>query len=196
MILNAQGLERRITDNEKDRKAGRASLASQRDSLLKLWQGLGTPSEEKVQVLIELLDSADHTPELSRRYETIQKRLSARLPLVQMLTRKQYIEYKLKYIQKFAVSDTPGAEMSRADALASKSAFLMELSELQGAIENGIRDYENQFGERFVRPTATQHTAAPTTEHPRTQQSAATSSSGRPFRAPPSVNLSGATPNK
>jgi hypothetical protein len=163
---------------------------------LKLWQGLGTPSEEKVQVLIELLDCADHTPELSRRYETIQKRLSARLPIVQMLTRKQYIEYKLKYIQKFAVADTPGAEMSRADALASKSALLTELSELQGGIENAIRDYEQQFGERFVRPISTQQPSTSTPDHQQAQHSLPSSSSSRPSRAPPSVHASGMTPNR
>ena len=191
-----QGLERRITDSEKDKKAGRASLASQRDSLLKLWQGLGTPTEEKVQVLLSLLDSADYTPELARRYETIQKRLSARLPIVQMLTRRQFIEYKLKYIQKFAVSESPGAEMSRAEALSSKSSLLTELSELQGSIENAIRDYEQQFGERFVKPAVPPQNAATTPDH-QPQQHA--TSSGRPARVPPVPHhdhSGGMTPNR
>ncbi len=33
-------------------------------------------------------------------YQTIANKLSAKLPITQMLSRKQYIEYKLKYAQK------------------------------------------------------------------------------------------------
>ena len=36
-------------------------------SVLKLWQGLGTPAEERVQILAALLDSAQPTAELTRR---------------------------------------------------------------------------------------------------------------------------------
>lgn len=73
-----------MLESEKDRRSGRASLAAQRDALFKLWQGLGTSPEEKVQVLVALLDCADYTPELAKRYEAIQKRLSARLPIMQV----------------------------------------------------------------------------------------------------------------
>jgi hypothetical protein len=69
-----------------------------------------------------------------------------------MLTRRQYIEYKLKYIQKVAASETSDPNTSRAKALAQKSALLSELSELQTATDAAIREYEHQFGEKFVRP--------------------------------------------
>jgi hypothetical protein len=71
-----------------------------------------------------------------------------------MLTRRQYIEYKLKYIQKIASDPNESTEMSRSEALASKSTLLSELSTLQGGIEVAIRDYEQQFGEKFVRPSS------------------------------------------
>lgn len=73
-----------------------------------------------------------------------------------MLTRRQYIEFKLKYIQKIASDPNESTEMSRSEALASKSTLLSELSTLQGTIEVSIREYEQQFGEKFVRPPSTQ----------------------------------------
>lgn len=79
------------------------------------------------------------------------------------MTRRQYIEYKLKYIQKVASDPNESSEMSRSEALASKSTLLSELSALQGTIEVSIRDYEQQFGEKFVRPSlpATPAVASP-----------------------------------
>ncbi len=94
-----------------------------------------------------------------------------------MLTRRQFIEYKLKYIQKAATDPNETAEMSRAEALASKSALLTELSALQGSIEVAIRDYEQQFGERFVRPSPS------TPGQP--MGNALTPDSGRPTRQAP-----------
>lgn len=105
---------------------------------------------------MSLLDCADHTPELAKKYESIQKRFSARLPIMQMVMRRQKIEYKLKMIQKIASSDQPqgNGEMTRAEAVAAKPVLLTELNELRNSIEMMIRDYENQFGEKFERARA------------------------------------------
>jgi hypothetical protein len=105
---------------------------------------------------MSLLDCADHTPDLAKKYESIQKRFSARLPIMQMVMRRQKIEYKLKMIQKVASSDQPqgDGEMSRAEAVAAKPVLLTELNELRNSIEMMIRDYESQFGERFERARA------------------------------------------
>jgi hypothetical protein len=80
----AQVAERRVGEGDRDKKAGRAQLAAMRESLLKLWQGLGTSPEEKIQVLVALLDCADPSSELTRKFESIQGKLSARLPIMQV----------------------------------------------------------------------------------------------------------------
>jgi hypothetical protein len=106
---------------------------------------------------MSLLDAADHTPDLAKKYETIQKRFSARLPIMQMVMRRQKIEYKLKMIQKIASSDQPpqgNEEMSREEAVAAKPVLLTELNELRNSIEVMIRDYEGLYGERFERARA------------------------------------------
>lgn len=76
-------------EGDRDKRAGRQQLAVMRESLFKLWQGLGTSPEEKVQVLVALLDCADPSPELTRKYEAIQTKLSARLPIMQVLLSPQ-----------------------------------------------------------------------------------------------------------
>mmetsp|Transcript_11616 Transcript_11616/g.18951 ORF Transcript_11616/g.18951 Transcript_11616/m.18951 type:complete len:127 (-) Transcript_11616:176-556(-) len=59
-------------------------------------------------------------------------------------------------IQKIASSDQPqgNGEMTRAEAVAAKPVLLTELNELRNSIEMMIRDYENQFGEKFERARA------------------------------------------
>lgn len=149
-------LERKNVEGDRDRKAGRASLTTQRDNLIKIWQGLGTPTEERVQVLMTLLDCADYTPELAKKYEAVQKRFSARLPIMQLVMRRQKIEYKLKMIQKIANSEQlqGNEEMTRSEAMAAKPVLLTELNELRNSIEVMTRDYEMQYGEKFERAYA------------------------------------------
>ena len=64
-----------------------------------------------------------------------------------MLSRKQYVEYKLKLAQR------PGAT-SGSDALsqAGRAELSQELQELANSIDNATRQYEIRFSERFVRP--------------------------------------------
>ena len=101
-----------------------------------------------------------------------------------MLTRRQYIEYKLKYIQKIASDPNESAEMSRSEALASKSALLTELSTLQGTIEVAIRDYEQQFGEKFIRPSQSPSTPG----GPTNSMSSPEGPTSRPSRPAPQVH--------
>lgn len=100
-----------------------------------------------------------------------------------MLTRRQYIEYKLKYIQKIASDPNESAEMSRSEALASKSSLLTELSTLQGTIEVAIRDYEQQFGEKFIRPSP-----SPSTPGAPNNVSSPEGPSSRPSRPAPQIH--------
>ncbi len=59
-------------------------MSSRLESLLKLWNGLNTPSDERVQILAALLDCAQPTQELIRRYEDVQMKLTSKLPIMQV----------------------------------------------------------------------------------------------------------------
>lgn len=70
--------KRRDTDQQLVASTGSAvSMSARLDSLLKLWQGLGTPADERIQIMAGLLDSANPTPELIKRYELAQAKLTA-----------------------------------------------------------------------------------------------------------------------
>jgi len=69
---------------EKERAARRPKLSQFKATLEKLWQALKSSPEERIAVLSELLDHADYTPELAEKYEQVQAKLSARLPILQV----------------------------------------------------------------------------------------------------------------
>ncbi len=87
------------------------------DELVAKWDELGTPSEDRVSVLVSLLNKSTVTPTMMNAYQTIVNKLSAKLPITQMLSRKQYIEYKLKYAQKNEMSKDFNALTSEYDEL-------------------------------------------------------------------------------
>lgn len=74
----------RMEAAEKERAARRPKLSQFKATLDKLWQALKPSPEERIAVLSELLDHADYTPELAEKYEYIQAKLSARLPILQV----------------------------------------------------------------------------------------------------------------
>lgn len=161
----AELAEKRAGEGDRDKRAGRQQLAVMRESLLKLWQGIGTSPEEKVQVLVALLDCADPSPELTRKYEAIQAKLSARLPIMQLATKKQLIEHKLQYLQAPSASPNP---QDRAEVVSSKNILLKDLAETTRSIEISVREYEQTYGERFVvnNTTLTVPQSAPAGGHP------------------------------
>jgi hypothetical protein len=125
--------------------ASQAKKRAMREELTQRWQDLGTPVEERVLILASILDSAPLTPALTAKYETVLAKLAARMPIMQMLSRKQYIEYKLKLSQRPSTS---------ADALsvAARAELTQEMQDLVANIENATKQYEIRYSERFVRP--------------------------------------------
>jgi hypothetical protein len=71
-------------------------------TLRKLWEGLGTPVEEQVAVLASLLDVADYSPGMNERFETSQSKMSAQLQIMQLATRKDFLEFRLRCLNRLA----------------------------------------------------------------------------------------------
>lgn len=132
-----------------------------REELTQRWQDLGTPVEERVLLLASLLDAAPLTPALTTKYEAVLAKLGARMPIMQMLSRKQYIEYKLRLTQR------PGAGPS-SDTLSApaRAELTQELQDLTASIENATKQYEIRYSERFVRPPNILQTAASSSASP------------------------------
>lgn len=117
------------------------SAAGLREELTKKWTEQGTPIEERLEVLMNMLDAATVTPQMVDRYEAVVSKLSARLPITQMMSRKQYLEYKIKLSQR------AGSTGNNEQVLVELTS---ELSSLQASIAQATREYERRYSERFV----------------------------------------------
>ena len=85
------------------------------------------------------------------RYEAVVEKLSARQPIAQLASRKQFIEYKLKLATRVG-SDGSGPGSSGVSP-ADRAALIAELTEVQANVEALVRQYERRFGEPYLRMT-------------------------------------------
>ena len=79
------------------------------------------------------------------------EKLSARQPIAQLASRKQFIEYKLKLATRVG-SDGSGPGSSGVSP-ADRAALIAELTEVQANVEALVRQYERRFGEPYLRMT-------------------------------------------
>lgn len=113
-----------------------------RQELIGRCEELKLNPSERVDFLASLLDAATATPEMLALYENITTKLTARVPIAQLLNRKQFIEYKLKLASKVGgAGDSSSAE---------KADLITELTEVKANLEKLTRQYEKSFGESFA----------------------------------------------
>jgi len=129
----------------------RLSASNMRKELSEKWKEVDLTPEEQVAVLSELLDAAPVNAQMEAAFDLLKEKLSARSPILAMLQRKQFVEYKLKR-PALAVGGGGGGATGEPLTLAGKAEFTQELSELQGKLEESLRKYEQYFGEKFVAP--------------------------------------------
>lgn len=125
------------------------STSKLRMDLVQRWEELKTPVSERIATLSALLDSASLTPGTLAVYESISARLTDRAPIVQLLNRKQFLEYKLKLANRASVADGSGA----AGATAERADQIAELSEVKTQLEKLIKVYERTHNETFTHPS-------------------------------------------
>ncbi len=147
-----------------------------RTKLMEQWMEQKTPLNDRIDALVSLLDASKVTPQMISAYEAVQQKLSDRMPIsqvyglrvniallytvvlymialkwfcnlvLQMLNRKQFIEYKLKLASRI------GGEGSNGLSSADKALLITELTEIQQNLDLQIKRYEKKYGEPFLRP--------------------------------------------
>merc|ERR1712224_637979 len=60
------------------------------------WEQQQLPAEEKVRLLTMLLNEAAPTPSLMRNYDQVIAKMQARLPLVELNSKRSYLVFKLR----------------------------------------------------------------------------------------------------
>jgi len=100
------------------------------------WEKQRVAPEEKIRLLTTLLNEAAPTPALVRTYELAHARLEARVPLLEMRSKKNYLEFKLR--QSKGVRDGP-------DIVSTKT----ELQNITSSYEEACQQYQVRFQEKF-----------------------------------------------
>jgi len=117
---------------------------SMRVDLEAAWTELNTPAQERIDTLVALLDEAEVTPELVTKYNDYTEKLTARLPIMQAISRKQFLEYKLKLSNR-------GDGIKGSTNSINQIELMNELSDLQVYINQSVVQYENLYNESFYR---------------------------------------------
>lgn len=76
------------------------SPKTEREQLISLWDKLQTPQSDRLAALHTILDAAEYTPELAAGLARKINALSAQLPLIQVITRREFIKYRLSMLSK------------------------------------------------------------------------------------------------
>eukprot|EP01037_Dinobryon_pediforme_P018491 gene18491-18768_t len=117
-----------------------------RETLFSQWNDLKTPAAERVEALASLLDAALPTPQLLARFELLQGKLADRVPIAQAISRRQFLEYKLKLAARLDGSSSASG-LSPAD----KAAFITELTEISSLLDASTKQYEKKYGESYFK---------------------------------------------
>lgn len=134
-----------FSDQNSGEGSSGVSAVSIREELQSRWDSLKTSPAERVETLVSLLDSAQVTPSMLSMFEGMSRKLNARVPIAQAISRKQFIEYKLK------LSSRTGENGSLSNA--DRAKLITEMTDLQNNLENQLKDYEETFGESYFTVT-------------------------------------------
>ena len=151
----------RLVDRERKREEsaqkaatdaeGRSKLRMLQQSIAKLWKAMESTSDEKMdffdalQVRIpgDMVDIVD-------MYEREAALLGAKLPLVQHVTRREFIKYRLKCIHRFAEDPSKRQEFTASAGAETRDLLLSELSILNERIRQGIEQFERKYDSPFL----------------------------------------------
>ena len=131
--------------------------------LNKLWDGLSVPMDERLEVLQQLLASADYSPSLLSAYESTHSRLSSQLQLVQLVTRRDFLRYRLAALKRTDSAAAPQHVDTGPNA--EELQLESELRQVESELLSRSEAYEQKNGEPFEYKTytfsnATQQAAA------------------------------------
>jgi hypothetical protein len=88
---HAEGLEREQRARERERNS--AALAQVREQLRKVWGAMQTDPVDRVDVLTQVLEVAPYSDALLQLLQGYSERLAAQLPLLQQVTRREFLKF-------------------------------------------------------------------------------------------------------
>ena len=110
-----------------------------------------TDPVDRVDFLTKVLEVAPYSEELLALLQQYSARLAAQLPLLQQVTRREFIKYRLKCIHRFQQDPAKRAEFaSGSEGARTRDMLMSELSVLNDKLTSGLQDYETSFNDHFM----------------------------------------------
>ena len=121
-----------VTNPEESVESNNPLLSSQFiaqiEKLIKLFQGLTMNPSDQVSVLLEILGYAPLNENFIECIQSVQYKLSSRLPIYHLLTKKTSLTTKLRYLSK--LDENEENEELKAQAMAEYNAVESQLNQL------------------------------------------------------------------
>jgi hypothetical protein len=78
-----------------------STLQHHREQLFKVWSAMQTDPVDKIDFLTQVMELAPYSDKLLHHMQSYSTRLAAQLPMLQQVTRREFIKYRLKCIHRF-----------------------------------------------------------------------------------------------
>merc|ERR1712196_371575 len=138
---------------ENNRHAANKKIPELLNTMKKLWNGLQTPKEEQLDILINLLEKTDYSATFQSQYDHYQSKLALQLQLTQLSTRKDFLTYRIKSLTRVLIQSKTVGDPKGVDD---------EISDLKAELETVLRDfdkfsniYKTAYNENFVQTLET-----------------------------------------
>merc|ERR1711934_1269598 len=126
---------------EAERQAGMKNLAALRERIQELWAVLESDAPDKLAFVMQVEETAGYTAEVEDLYQKEVVKLTDQLPLMETVTRREFIKYRLNELKS-------GARGTREDK--QKSEFVRELKRLNEQLSKALPSYEKKHGCMFL----------------------------------------------
>merc|ERR1711934_41879 len=124
-----------------DQQEGMKKLGALRERIQELWAVLESDAPDKLAFVIDVEAAAGYTPQMEDLYQKEVVKLTDQLPLMETVTRREFIKYRLNELKS-------GARGSREDK--QKNEFVRELKRLNEQLSKSLPAYEKRHGCMFL----------------------------------------------
>ncbi|GMI41195.1 hypothetical protein TeGR_g4945 [Tetraparma gracilis] len=137
-------LQKQVRDERKIApESSRARMDGILSSVIKMRKALDLNSNELISLLMKLLQHAEFCPRLLETYSQLELKLTDQLPIKRMVTRREFVKYRLEVIKRFgANAQTTGG--------GSAEELEDELRNLDSTMVKTLNKYEGDHNLPFI----------------------------------------------
>jgi len=134
---------RSVVADDSEQRQGQGMLVGLRKRIQELWAVLESDPSDRLHFVMDAEAAAAYTPEMITTYQREISRLTDQLPLMETITRREFIKYRLNELK-----GVPAGRGSREDK--QKTEFVRELKRLNEQLMKALPAYEKKHGTMFL----------------------------------------------